>query len=172
MGPSPIDSDVNGNQYLLVDIDSFTRYCELKPCKTASAIEAAIFMLENIISHYNIPVEIQTDCGSQFANHLISHLLKDLKIKYRLSVPYRPQSNALVERLNKEIAKAIRSTLLHRIEFAHSWSFAIPFLQRLLDSITHSSTHQPPMLLPYGDKSLHLGDCLLPSNLSSGPAVF
>ena len=76
-----------------------------------------------------------------------------------------------MERLNKEIAKAIRSTLLDRIEFVHSWSFAIPHLVlRLLSSITHSSTHQPPMRLHFGDKSLHLDDCLLPSNLSSGPA--
>ena len=110
MDPFPNDPNENESQYLLVAIDFFTRYCELKPYKTTSTVEATTFILENIISRYNIPIEIQTDCGSQFTNQLISHLFKLLKIKHRLSIPYRPQSNGLVERLNKEIAKAIRFT--------------------------------------------------------------
>lgn len=167
MGPFSTDPDPVNNRYIIVAIDAFTRFCELRVAKSTSGIEAAEFIIQNLIPRYNLPLEIQTDCGTQFRNELNAALSAMFGVRRRFSVPYHPQSNGLVERLNKEIAKAIRILLMERPEFGTSWSTTVPFVQRLLNFSTHSATGQSPMRLMFGDAILQLSDSMLEENLSA-----
>ena len=89
------------------------------------------------------------------------------RVHRRFSIPYHPQSNGFVERLNKEIPKAIRILLMERPEFGTSGSTTVPFVQGLLNFSTHSATRQSPMRRIFADAILQLSDSMLEENLSA-----
>jgi transposase InsO family protein len=68
IGPLPPDDEIN--KYVIVIIDTFTRYVTLHAGKDASGNEAASALYKHICT-YGIPTSILTDNGSQFINQLI-----------------------------------------------------------------------------------------------------
>ena len=63
IGPLPPDNE--GNKYVIVIIDTFSRYVTLHAGKDASGSEAASAIHKHICT-YGIPTSILTDNGSQF----------------------------------------------------------------------------------------------------------
>ena len=89
VGPLPKDSF--GNKFLIVFVDCFTRFTEIFPTKTASAMEAATALL-NLVGRYGAPRLLRSDRGTQFLADLISQLLSFLKMDRQLTLAYRPQT--------------------------------------------------------------------------------
>ena len=54
-----------------------------------------------------LPSVITTDQGKEFHNHLNSELMKVFGINHRLTTPYHPQANGLVERYNQTLCNAL-----------------------------------------------------------------
>ena len=54
-----------------------------------------------------LPSVITTDQGKEFNNTLNSELMKALNIEHRLTTPYHPQANGLVERYNQTIVNSL-----------------------------------------------------------------
>src|SRR6266540_1302886 len=96
-----------GNRYIVVAMDYFSRWPEARPLKTANADTVAIFLYEKIICRFGVSRILQSDRGTHFVNELIQRLTKRFKIRYSLSLPYHPQSNRLVERFNKTLCEGI-----------------------------------------------------------------
>jgi len=65
IGPLPIGT--HGHQYILVVIDTFTRFVELYPTRGVSGSEAAEALLQHI-GRWGCPSIISTDGGTQFQN--------------------------------------------------------------------------------------------------------
>ena len=65
IGPIPPDAD--GNCYILVLIDTFTRWIELYAIKTVAALEAAKVLLQHF-GCFRQAQELQSDNGTQFVN--------------------------------------------------------------------------------------------------------
>ncbi len=55
------------------------------------------------IAHHGIPVRIHSDNAPEFRGHVITQLKKMLSMKGKFTMPYRPQSNGLCERMNQTI---------------------------------------------------------------------
>jgi transposase InsO family protein len=68
IGPLPPDDE--GNKYVIVIIDTFSRYVTLHAGKDASGSEAASAIHKHICT-FGIPASILTDNGSQFINEMI-----------------------------------------------------------------------------------------------------
>ena len=82
----PLTKDAHGNEYILIIIDAFSRWVELFPTKTTTAIETASVIL-NHIGRFGSPEVIHTDrCPAfhmnlslnsynlaVFNNHLLLH---------------------------------------------------------------------------------------------------
>ncbi len=96
-----------GNRYIVVAMDYFSRQPEARSLKAANANTVATFLYEEIICRFGAPRTLQSDRGTHFVNELIQRLTKRFKIKHNLSSPYHPQSNGLVERFNKTFCKGI-----------------------------------------------------------------
>ncbi len=98
-----------GNRYIVIAMDYFSRWPEVRSLKAANANTVATFLYEEIICRFEIPRILQSDRGTHFVNEVIQRLTKKFRIKHNLSSLYHPQSNGLVERFNKmlyeEIAK-------------------------------------------------------------------
>ena len=63
-GPFPPDED--GNRYLLVAVDPFSKWVEAVPTPSLHSWRAADFLYQRIITHWGKPRYIRTDNGSEF----------------------------------------------------------------------------------------------------------
>jgi transposase InsO family protein len=145
----PMTEDVDGNKYILVVIDCFSRFVELIPCKDVTAVSAAKALLQ-VVGRYGCIQRIQSDHGSQYDNELIDNLCNWFEIRHRYSLPYRPQANGIVERVNKEIMRHLRYYLADKLIF-DKWGMCLPLIQRIVNSSVSGVTNESPMRIIYGD---------------------
>jgi ribonuclease HI len=68
-------------KFLLVVVDYFTKWLEVKPLATISSKQVITFFWEKIVCRYGFPGEIVTDNGRQFAEEPFKTWCKDLHIK-------------------------------------------------------------------------------------------
>ena len=73
-------------KFIIVLIDTFTRYVELFPSQTVSAASAAIAL--RYICRFCTPIEIITDRGTQFMNQILTHLTTTSGFRHHHSIPY------------------------------------------------------------------------------------
>ena len=91
-----------------------------------------------------------SDNGTQYVNELIGQFLKYFQINQRTSLPYRPQSNGIVERSNREILKHLRAIIMDT-KVINQWSLYLPLVQRIINSSFHRSIGTCPMRILFGD---------------------
>src|SRR6266540_709797 len=96
-----------GNRYIVVAMDYFSRWPEVRPLKAANTDTIVTFLYEEIICRFGTPRILQSDRETHFVNEVIQRLIKRFRIKHSLSSPYHSQSNGLVERFNKTLCEGI-----------------------------------------------------------------
>ena len=79
-----------GNRYVLVIMDYFTRYVNLFPLKDQRATTVAKCVFEDYIRQHGIPESIHTDQGRKFESDLIKHLCSSLGIEKTRTPPTMP----------------------------------------------------------------------------------
>jgi transposase InsO family protein len=126
----------NGDSYLLVLIDSCSRWLEMYPIPDLTAEVAAMKLFEHF-GRFGIPGQILSDNGSQFHNKLHDELHTLIGVDKLRTTPYSHEENGIVERANKEILRHVRSILFDK-GIHKEWNLAIPLVQRILNS-QHSS---------------------------------
>ncbi|GFV60031.1 hypothetical protein TNCV_874392 [Trichonephila clavipes] len=105
VGPFP-PSD--GFTFLLTSIDRYTRWPEVIPVRYISAEAVAESFIAIWISRFGVPAIITTDQGGQFQSHILYSLKQMLGIQRIRITPYHPSSKGMVERLHRNLKKAIR----------------------------------------------------------------
>lgn len=137
--------------YAFVAIDRATRYVYLEIRPKRDAATAARF-LQRFLAHFPHPVHtILTDNGSEFTDrfavdmkdkprdrpsgrHPFDRVCAQHTIDHRLTKPYHPQTNGLVERFNRRIVDAIgrqaKRGIAHRLFASHEHRNA--FLNRFV----------------------------------------
>lgn len=148
IGPLPVASD--NSKYILVVIDEFSRFVELIPTPDVTALSAAKAILQ-VFGRFGAPQQIKTDNGSQFTAQVIQELLALLHVNHSFGIPYRPQSNAIVERSNREILKHLRH-LVYDLRNFTEWPTLLPLVQRIVNATPNSLTKVTPAQLVYGNR--------------------
>jgi len=147
IGPLPVDED--GNEYIIVIIDSFTRWVELYACGGADAKEA-VKALMSYIKTFGQPSQLLSDNGTQFANQVVDELCRILGTEFVRTVAHSHQENAIVERVNKEVLRHLRALVFD--DKTHSrWSKRLIFVQRILNTTEHESIGVAPCQLLFGN---------------------
>ncbi|GKT14016.1 DDE-type integrase/transposase/recombinase, partial [Aduncisulcus paluster] len=132
-----VSADEEKEKYVIVMLDSFTRWCELIPVESLERIPACDAMLPFLARH-GIPKVIHTDGGSQFANYLADHLWDTLGVKHHISIAHHPTGNGAVERVNKEIKKHLRGLFLD-LMLENKWTVYVPVVQSIINNTFHKS---------------------------------
>jgi hypothetical protein len=156
MGPFPKSS--NGDQYIIVVIDSFTRFVELYPAKDTTALEAARVLIIHF-GRYGFAAELLSNNGTQFVNEIIASLTALLGVEHSLINPYSHEENGIVERANKEVLRHLRAILWDK-RVKSTWNVFLPLVQRIMNASVHSSIGVTPASLLFGDK-IDLDDAIL-----------
>lgn len=111
---------------------------------------------------------IQTDHGTQFTSRIWLSKLKEEQIGSVVSSIRHPQSN-LVERVNKEIGRFLRTIELPKHTAWPSW---IPFIQSCLNEAYHDTTDFTPIELQTGQRPTRFWEnYLLPPKRMNLPYV-
>ncbi len=151
----------NGFQYLLVCIDSFSRYSILVPLKDKTAKTVARAIIDEVICHHGTPRTLLSDNGTEFNNAILEYICTAFQIRKCNITPYSPQANGTVERANRRILDILRY-----ISNSHSaWDEHIPLVSCSLNSSIHSSVNESPHYIIFGT------DMVLPHELLRAPSI-
>ena len=99
----------NGDEFILVAIDYFTKLVEVASFKVLNSKKVAQFIQTNIICRYRVLHEIISNNGLHFKGE-IEKLLRQFNIQHHKSSPYHPQTNGVVEVANKNIGRILKKS--------------------------------------------------------------
>ncbi|KAL0239447.1 hypothetical protein GEMRC1_009555 [Eukaryota sp. GEM-RC1] len=145
----PLPKDQNGNQFLLVFVDSFTRYSILSPLEELNSREVAYRLVWDVIAIFGIPFCIYSDNGTEFANAIFEAICNLLVIEVSRSIPHFSQSNGLVERRHRDVLQSLRDLLVDFNDY-DNWSY-IPTVQLQINATKSSITGHTPYELMFGN---------------------
>ena len=96
-------ADENGNEFVVVIVDTCTRWVEMHPVKDSKAESIAAKLIEHF-GRFGPPQEILTDQGTEYNNQLVESLMQWQRVSH-LSTPiaHSHEQNSRVERVNKEL---------------------------------------------------------------------
>lgn len=133
LGPLP------NNHYLLVIIDYFSRYKEIKIMTTITA-STTIKVLQEIFSRLGYPKSITADNGRQFQCMEMIEFCKKSGIRLFHTIPYWPQQNGEVERQNRDIIKRLKISKTLKTD----WKQDLLKYMMMYNATPHSITGKPP----------------------------
>ena len=118
--------------YILVIVDTFTRWVELNQTTDATALSAAECLLEHF-GCFGAPHQLRSDNGPHFVAEVIQEFHLLVGVKHTLRLAYSKQENAIVERYNKEINRHLRALTFENLSLI-DYKRSLPFVQRNLNS--------------------------------------
>ncbi|VDI05326.1 Hypothetical predicted protein [Mytilus galloprovincialis] len=83
----------NGNRYILVVSDYYTKWTESFPMPNMEASTVVKIIVEEVIARFGVPSWIHSDQGRQYESRLFQEVCKVLDIKKTRTTPYHPQSD-------------------------------------------------------------------------------
>jgi hypothetical protein len=147
----PYNPTPEGNKYILVISDYFTKWVEAYPMSNMEAHTVAEIMATKWISRVGVPTIIHSDQGRNFESKLFKQMCDLLGIKKTRTTAFRPESNGMVERFNRTLNEMIVTTVR---EGPLSWDQRIRFLTMAYRGTPHEATGFSPNFMVYG-RELH-----------------
>ena len=111
IGPLPKDS--LENCYILNVVCMTTHYCELYAVEGDTAVITAHCLLD-VVSRYGCFHRLRSDRGTHFVNAVIAEFCRLFEIQQVLTLPERPQANAVVEWNGGEVTRHLRMLVAAR----------------------------------------------------------
>lgn len=145
VGPFPTSK--SGSKFILVCMDTFSRFPLAVPTKRADAITAATFLYENVFCVFGPVTSILSDNGAHFANQVVNNLVKLVKTKHQLTTPYNPAANGMVEKYNGTLCKSLKKLAAHK---PGEWDTYIPTVLYSYRVRAHEVLDISPYELVYG----------------------
>lgn len=101
---------MTGNRYIITLVDYFSKWPEAKATADKTAVTVAAFLFETF-SRHAWPEVIISDQGREFVNGITERLFEVTGTEHRISSPYHPQTNGLVERFNQTLVGGLRKVV-------------------------------------------------------------
>ena len=136
-----------GHAYILVLIDSFSRYPIATPLKTLTAKEVCDRLME-IFCTFSIPTRVGMDNGTNFVSSLNQEFCKRLGVEMFRIVPRNSRANGLVERTNQTIENMLNHVL--NSPKPGDWDLSLQFLCFALRSVPNETLGVSPFQLVFG----------------------
>ena len=146
-----------GEKYIVVARDDFSGWVEAKALFNKTSKEVYLFLYENIICRYGIPIELIADRGELFYRRVLEAAQED-GIQTKFTSAYHPQTNGLVERGHKELIEGLAKTAINDINNWPKYLNSVLWADRIT---TKRTTGESPYKLVYGQ------NCVLPLDIES-----
>jgi len=127
------DDTPGGAEYILVIVDSFSKYAELVAAPAADARHAAEALLSwfarnGVVRHWT------SDQGSHFVNQTLERLRELTRAEHHVTAVYAPWSNGQVERVNGTIQAMMRAIMLDARLPGHHWPYVLPTVMSIYNN--------------------------------------
>ena len=143
----PLPKTTNGNNYLLICMDYFTKWPEVYSIANQETDTIAKVLVEEFICRFGAPLHIHSDQGRNFCLKVFNEMCTLLGIKKTQTTPYHPQSDGMVERYNR----TLEAQLSMFVETHHrDWNQYISYLLMAYRTAVHESTKCTPAKLMLG----------------------
>ena len=139
LGELPETDD--GNRYILVIADYFTKWTECFPMRNMESETVARILVEEVVARFGIPSKIHSDQGRQFEGKLFQEMCGLLGIDKTRRTPYHPQSDGMVERFNRTLTTMLSAYVN---EHHKDWDRQIPYVMMAYRSAEHETTGMSP----------------------------
>ncbi|XP_056017337.1 protein NYNRIN-like [Ostrea edulis] len=126
LGELPLTT--NGNRYVLVVADYFTKCTECFAIPNMEVSRVAAKIVEEVIARFGVPAVVHSDQGPQYEN----------------TPPYHPQSDGMVKCFNRKL-----TTMLCAFVSDHhtDWDVHLPFIVMAYRSSVHETGITPNMMM-------------------------
>ena len=137
-----------GNVYILVVVDSFTRYTLYIPIEDKKADTVFRALFNNVFCQYGMPfgMRVVSDCGTEFQNELQTEMGRYLGYRKIAVSPWNPRANGMAE----AAVKRIKLLLDRHTNSYRDWHKLLPMAQYLLNTNRHSGIGMAPFTALYG----------------------
>nr|CCA24320.1 putative polyprotein [Albugo laibachii Nc14] len=148
MGPMEIKTP-GGCRFTLSFIDDFSTYVNVYFLKSNSEVNTKFIEYKNEMELQcgTKITSICTDNGSEFQNQIFDAFCRMDGIIHQKTVPYSPQQNGVVERMNRTITEKARSMMHYKCVSQTWWAEAVNTSVHLINRTT-TSTHKT--MTPFG----------------------
>ena len=144
MGPLP--TTTQGNKYILVVTDIFTKWVEAFPLKDTTAITLATVLMNEVICRYGAPCRLHSDQGANLCSNVIQCLCQLLGITTSRTSAYHPEGNGQVERFNRTLESILAKTVADNQQ---DWDSQLPKALFAYRTAVHETTHFSPFHLTF-----------------------
>ena len=135
-----------GYDHIMVATDVATKYVVIKESKGETA-EAAKDVLMEVIRRFGRPQEVTTDQGRAFTGVQFAKICEGLFIRYKPTAAGQPQSDGMVERVNRTIEDILSIACGGD---ASTWSEHVAEIEYAINTRVSSVTKFSPYELVYG----------------------
>lgn len=144
----PLTKTPEGYEYILLVVDTFSRWCEGFAMKTQSAKEIAEHLYSGVITRYGCPRVLFSDRGQPFMSKIVTAMCEILQISMHHST-YHPNTNGTVERQNHTLAQSLRTYC----QDGHGkWPSLIPGILMAFRRSVSSATGFSPFHMFFGEE--------------------
>ena len=96
----PLPKSRQGNRFILVVNDYFTKWPEAYAIPNHEAVTVARKLVDEWVSRFGVMQDLHTDQGREFESKVFQIMCNILGVNKTRTTPYHPQSDGLVERCN------------------------------------------------------------------------
>ena len=128
------------------------------PTTNQDTLTIARLLVERVVPVHGVPRRLLSDRGGCFLSNLIAELYRLLSITKVNTTAYHPQSDGMVERMNRMLIDML-SKMAH--QDPRTWDLYLLYALFAYRTSPHSSIHQTPFKLLYGREAVLPSDELL-----------
>ena len=130
-----------GNKYLMVAIDAFSKYPFVQALPDSTALTCAKALL-NIVAVTGVPRLFISDRASYWTSDVIKILMALLQVKHRISSSLNPQSNGAAERIIQSVMDQIRLLADSDLDIEEIIPLVLLNLRSAVNPTTQKSSHE------------------------------
>ena len=136
VGPLPVDG--KSHRYIVTMMDVYSRYLIATPVKNHTASTVSRCLYESVVAYFGAPRSILSDRRTEFTGLVWESLAQLLGAKIKLTSPYYPQGNSVIERSHRTLSNMLRTMLLERK--SEDWSTLLPSVMLYMNSMSQEKT--------------------------------
>ena len=150
----PLTRTHNGNEYILVIGDYWTKWMEAYPIPNQQAETVASKLVKEFVCRFGVPMELHSDQGRNFESSVFQEMCRILGIAKTRTTPYNPKSDGMVERYNRTIVNAV-ALMVQPHQGQRDWDEYLPYVGFAYRASVQASTGESPNMMMMG-REVHL----------------
>lgn len=131
----------HGYRYLLVVIDTFSKFAWVVPCKTKNALDVSKSFQSILNTSKRSPTNLHTDNGTEFYNKNFKYIIDKYKINHYST--YSVMKASIVERLNRTLKNKMWKQF--SLQGSYKWESILPLIVNEYNNTKHSKILMSPI---------------------------